>query len=210
MRSVGWISVSASTNRNHHEQLPKGQHTGAIYFFTVVTYRRKPWLDRDERIEILREALRKTMVHRPFRIDAMVVLPDHLHCLWQLPEGDHDFSGRWREIKKAVSRHIDTRTNHRNERPVWQRRFWEHLIRDEDDLCNHRDYIHYNPVKHGLAKRPGDWPWSSFGKAVARGWCYGSRYFGGSVPHTGRGNRGTSRQPDSAHGQRILALRMCQ
>nr|VFK56501.1 MAG: putative transposase [Candidatus Kentron sp. TC] len=143
---------------------------GAIYFFTVVTYHRKPWLDREERIGILREALRKTMVHRPFRIDAMVVLPDHLHCLWQLPEGDHDFSGRWREIKKAVSRHIDTRTNHRNERPVWQRRFWEHLIRDENDLHNHRDYIHYNPVKHGLAKRPGDWPWSSFGKAVARGW----------------------------------------
>nr|VFK24247.1 MAG: putative transposase [Candidatus Kentron sp. LPFa]VFK35810.1 MAG: putative transposase [Candidatus Kentron sp. LPFa] len=95
----------------------------AIYFFTVVTYHRRPWFDREERIEILREALRRTMTHRSFRIDAMVVLPDHIHCLWQLPEGDNDFSGRWREIKKSASRHLDIRVNPRNERSVWQRRF---------------------------------------------------------------------------------------
>jgi putative transposase len=87
-----------------------------------------------------------------------------------LPEEDCDYSSRWREIKKSTSRHISTVTNRRNERLVWQRRFWEHTIRDEDDWRRHVDYIHYNPVKHGLAKRPGDWPWSSFRKAVAKGW----------------------------------------
>nr|VFK39901.1 MAG: putative transposase [Candidatus Kentron sp. TC] len=119
---------------------------GAIYFFTVATYRRIPRFDRPERIEILRNAFLRTMMHRPFRIDAMVVSPDHLHCLRQLPEGDSDFSGRWREIEKAASRHIDTRVNARHERPVWRRRFSEHSIRDENDLQN-RDYIHYNPVE---------------------------------------------------------------
>lgn len=79
-------------------------------------------------------------------------------------------SSRWREIKKATSRHIDPATDARRERPVWQRRFWEHLIRDTDDWRRHVDYIHYNPVKHGLCGRPGDWPWSSFGKAVDQGW----------------------------------------
>ncbi len=110
------------------------------------------------------------MAERPFHIDAIVVLPDHLHCIWRLPSGDADFSGRWREIKKAVSREVERRTNHHNGRPVWQRRFWEHLIRDEEDWRRHVEYIHYNPVKHGLARRPADWPWSSFARAVARGW----------------------------------------
>nr|VFJ47778.1 MAG: putative transposase [Candidatus Kentron sp. DK]VFJ64207.1 MAG: putative transposase [Candidatus Kentron sp. DK] len=143
---------------------------GAMYFFTVVTYRRYPWFDREGRVEILRRAFRKTMARQPFRVEAMVVLPDHLHCLWQLPEGDRDFSGRWREIKKGASRHLDPGVNARGERPVWQKRFWEHLIRDQEDLRNHMDYIHYNPVRHGLAKRAGDWPWSSFPRAVAKGW----------------------------------------
>ncbi len=143
---------------------------GAAYFFTVVTYHRKPWFDCEAHVSVLREAFRRHMGKRPFRIDAVVVLPDHIHCLWQLPQGDSDFSGRWREIKKSVSRQLDSRTNARNERLVWQRRFWEHLIRDEDDWKNHMDYIHYNPVKHGLVKRPADWPWSSFSKAVAQGW----------------------------------------
>ena len=143
---------------------------GATYFFTVVTYHRTSWFDCEENVSVLREAFRRNMEKRPFRMDAVVVLPDHLHCLWQLPQGDSDFSGRWREIKKRVSRQLDSRTNLRNERLVWQKRFWEHLIRDEKDWRNHMDYIHYNPVKHGLVKRPADWPWSSFSKAVARGW----------------------------------------
>ncbi len=143
---------------------------GGVYFFTVVTYQRAPLFHTAEKVEVLRTAFRKVMAKRPFHIDAMVILPDHLHCLWRLPEGDDDFSGRWREIKKAASRQIDSRTNDRNERPVWQRRFWEHVIRNEADWSNHMDYIHFNPVKHGLVARPGDWPWSSFARAVGRGW----------------------------------------
>lgn len=143
---------------------------GGVYFFTVVTHDRAPLFATPERVERLRAAFRKVMAVRPFRIDAMVVLPDHLHCIWRLPEADADYSSRWREIKKSASREIDARTNHRNERPVWQRRFWEHAIRDEADWRNHIDYIHYNPVRHGLAARPRDWPWSSFGRAVAMGW----------------------------------------
>ena len=143
---------------------------GGVFFFTVVTHDRIPLFDCDERVEVLRGAFRKVKAARPFHIDAMVVLPDHLHCIWRLPDDDGDFSGRWREIKKAVSREIDTRTNARGERPVWQRRFWEHAIRDETDWRRHVDYIHYNPVKHGLVARACEWPWSSFGRAVAMGW----------------------------------------
>ena len=143
---------------------------GATYFFTVVTKNRRPWFDREERVEILREAFRRVMSKRPFQMDAVVVLPDHMHCIWRLPRGDSDYSGRWGEIKKRVSRRLDPRSNRRNERGVWQRRFWEHLIRDERDWRRHVDYIHYNPVKHGLVRQVSEWPWSSFARAVERGW----------------------------------------
>ena len=143
---------------------------GGVFFFTVVTHGRSPLFVSEERVEMLRAAFRKVKSVRPFEIDAIVVLPDHLHCIWRLPEGDGDFSGRWREIKKFASRQIDAHTNQRNERSVWQRRFWEHAIRDEADWHRHMDYIHYNPVKHGLVTRPMDWPWSSFRAAVERGW----------------------------------------
>ncbi|OGT20324.1 MAG: transposase [Gammaproteobacteria bacterium RBG_16_57_12] len=143
---------------------------GGIYFFTVVTLDRAPVFTDDGRVDMLRQALRKVMAVRPFQIDAMVVLPEHLHCIWRLPEGDADYSSRWREIKKAASRQIGTATNRRNERMVWQRRFWEHAIRDEEDWCRHVDYIHYNPVKHRLVNHPGEWRWSSFCNAVNKGW----------------------------------------
>ncbi|MBI3223100.1 MAG: transposase [Nitrosomonadales bacterium] len=143
---------------------------GGIYFFTVVTFNRVPVFTDEHRVEILRQAFRKVMATRPFEIDAMVILPDHLHCIWRMLEGDADYSSRWREIKKAVSRQISATTNARNERMVWQRRFWEHAIRDEEDWRRHMDYIHYNPVKHGLASRPGEWAWSSFGNAVRKEW----------------------------------------
>ena len=143
---------------------------GGVFFFTVVTHERTRIFTSEERVETLRAAFRKIMAVRPFYMDAVVILPDHLHCLWRLPAGDGDFSGRWREIKKSASRQIDARTNHRRERSVWQRRFWEHTIRDEEDWQKHMDYIHYNPVRHGLAARPGDWPWTSFNRAVACGW----------------------------------------
>ena len=143
---------------------------GGVYFFTVVTLNRVPIFINEDRVEALRQAFRKVMAARPFEIDALVVLPEHLHCIWRLPEGDADYSSRWREIKKAVSRQIGMSTNARNERMVWQRRFWEHAIRDEEDWRRHMDYIHYNPVKHGLANRPGEWAWSSFCNAASKGW----------------------------------------
>ena len=108
----------------------------------------------------------------PFRIDAMVVLPDHLHGVWTMPAGDCDFPKRWRRIKAGFSAAIpDTeprsasRRRH-GERGIWQRRYWEHLIRDERDLAAHVDYIHYNPVKHGYVQRVQDWPHSSFHRYV--------------------------------------------
>ena len=155
---------------------------GGIYFFTVVTFNRIPIFTDENRVEALRQALRKVMATRPFEIDAMVILPEHRHCIWRMPEGDADYSSRWREIKKAASREISTTTNARKERMVWQRRFWEHAIRDEEDWRRHVDYIHYNPVKHGLASRPGEWAWSSFGNAVRKGWYEES--WGASEPAT--------------------------
>lgn len=155
---------------------------GGCYFFTVVTLNRTPIFTNEKRVEVLRQVIRKVMATRPFEIDAMVILPEHLHCIWSMPEGDADYSSRWREIKKAASRQISTVTNTRHERNVWQRRFWEHAIRDEEDWRKHVDYIHYNPVKHGLVRSPGEWPWSSFSRAVDKGWYDES--WGSSEPTT--------------------------
>ncbi len=143
---------------------------GGCFFFTVVTHERQPIFSNPQHVDVLRAAFQQVKAKRPFELEAVVVLPDHLHALWRLPEGDGDYSSRWREIKKAASRMIDTRTNAQGERPVWQRRFWEHLIRDEDDWRRHVDYIHYNPVRHGLVARPQDWAASSYRRALARGW----------------------------------------
>lgn len=112
---------------------------------------------------------------RPFSINTIVVLPEHLHCIWTLPEGDDDFSTRWRLIKDAFSKAIpagEARSASRvqkRERGIWQRRFWEHVLRDENDFAIHVDYIHYNPVKHGLVDRPIDWPYSSLHRFVKQG-----------------------------------------
>ena len=143
---------------------------GGTYFFTVVTFERRPFFADPTNVAHLREAFRTVKAARPFEMEAVVILPDHLHCLWRLPAGDDDFSGRWREIKKAASRRIAADANPRGERSVWQRRFWEHALRDEADWRAHIDYIHYNPVKHGLAGRPADWPLSSFAQSVSKGW----------------------------------------
>lgn len=140
---------------------------GGTYFFTVNLADRSSWL-LVERIDALREGVREVMQTRPFASIAWVVLPNHMHTLWALPDGDADFSTRWMRIKQAfcervpkVERIPASRRN-RNERGIWQRRYWEHLIRDERDLRNHIDYIHFNPVKHGLVTRTRDWPYSSF------------------------------------------------
>jgi putative transposase len=137
------------------------------YFFTVnLADRRQKLLT--ERINLLREAIRTVKDAHPFHIDAIVILPDHLHTIWTLPESDSDFSLRWRQIKSEFSRRLDKGENisesrfQKQERGIWQRRFWEHAIRDEDDFSRHMDYIHFNPVKHQYVQRVLDWPYSSF------------------------------------------------
>jgi putative transposase len=150
---------------------------GGTYFFTVVTYGRRPWLCRDGAVAALRDAVRTVRRQRPFAIDAWVLLPDHMHCIWTLPENDADYAGRWRRVKEHVTRaarmplssvtHPSRRR--RRERSIWQRRFWEHLIRDIADLAAHLDYIHYNPVKHGLCTAPADWAYSTFHRYVRAG-----------------------------------------
>ncbi len=148
---------------------------GGSYFFTVVTHNRRPILTTDENIDRLRSAFRQIQAKHPFHIDAIVVLPDHLHTIWRLPEGDADFSTRWRKIKHffsvGVSQGVASVSKQRKrEKGVWQRRFWEHGLRDENDRRRHMDYIHYNPVKHGLVSVRSRWPFSSFHRAVKMGW----------------------------------------
>ena len=143
---------------------------GGCYFFTVVTHQRCRLFVRDEQVEHLRFACRRVMEKYPFSIDAMVVLPDHLHCIWTLPPGDADFATRWRLIKTYVTKRMsDYGATHLIRPTVWQQRYWEHVIRDETDFRAHVDYIHYNPVRHGYVRMPADWAWSSFGLYVRRG-----------------------------------------
>ncbi len=150
---------------------------GATYFFTVVTHDRKPFLCQPENVKLLRQALRSTMERHPIEIDAFVLLPDHLHTIWTLPDDDHDFSTRWRQIKSYFTRHCQTTFERaaatsrktKQERAFWQRRFWEHTVKDTQDYINHVEYIHYNPVKHGLAAAPKDWEHSSFHRYVQAG-----------------------------------------
>jgi putative transposase len=163
----------------------RAQLKGGTYFFTVVTHERVKIFHLSDNVELLRQAFGKVIKRHPFEIDAFVLLPDHLHCIWTLPQGDADFSTRWRLIKSFFSRQIGlvgwvegrnpTKTTtatsrlRKNEKSIWQRRFWEHLIRNQKDLNQHIEYIHYNPVKHGLTKAPGDWAYSSFQRYVDKG-----------------------------------------
>jgi putative transposase len=151
---------------------------GASYFFTVVTYGQQPLLARAEAVATFERALQTVQQRRSFVLEAQVVLPDHLHALWTLPDNDSDYPTRWRLIKEAFTREYvttnrvqepDSRRRARGERAVWQRRYWEHLIRDDHDFSAHVEYIHYNPVRHGLVKAPADWPHSTFLDWVARG-----------------------------------------
>jgi len=139
---------------------------GGTFFFTLVTLQRRPVFASDQAVEVLRSAFRAVRTLRPFRTDAIVVMPDHLHCLWTLPPGDADFSTRWRLIKTWFTKHHGAEGQ---SQAIWQPRYWEHQVRDEADFANHADYIHYNPVKHGLAPSPMAWPYSSFRRYVEAG-----------------------------------------
>ncbi len=161
---------------------------GATYFITQVTYHRQPWLCS----YIGRTALRKAFVHvrqnYPFSIDAFVLLPEHFHCLWTLPQEDSNLSIRMLLIKRFVTKYYGDRLKldigisrsrlKRKEGNLWQRRFWEHLIRDEVDFANHCDYIHYNPVKHKLCKSPQQWAFSSIHRLIKQS-IYSSDWAGG-------------------------------
>jgi len=148
--------------------------TGGNYFFTVNLAERKKTLLVDYADE-LRDAVKWVKQRHPFEIDAMVVLPDHLHAIWTLPHNDADFSTRWGLIKAVFSRSIKpgeriSLSRHvKGERGVWQRRFWEHLIRNDEDFERHVNDIHYNPVKHGYVKTPGEWQWSSIHRFTKEG-----------------------------------------
>ena len=148
---------------------------GGTYFFTVITYRRQKILCNDEIRIALREAIQHVKKTHPFTIDAWVLLPDHLHCIWTLPENDADFGIRWAMIKRFVSKQchslrrddwMTASKRKRKESTLWQRRLWEHQIRDEQDYERHIDYIHFNPVSHGLVNRVVDWPHSTFHRYV--------------------------------------------
>jgi putative transposase len=150
---------------------------GGTFFFALVTYQRRPILSTPEAINFLRDALRYTIMRMPFEVVASVILPDHMHFAWTLSPESGDFSTRWRLIKSHFTRNwcpketiSETASRvQKGEKDVWQRRFWEHLIRDELDLTRHVEYIHYNPVKHGLVNLPGEWKYSSFMKYVQDG-----------------------------------------
>jgi putative transposase len=142
---------------------------GGHYFFTLVTHKRKSLFNIPENITHLKTAIQKVKTEYPFKLEAMVLLPDHLHCIWKLPNDSQDFSTRWRLIKRYFSMQVVAPLNHRHEKQVWQRRFWEHAIRNERDWQQHIDYIHYNPVKHGYAVSAKEWPHSTFHLWVQKG-----------------------------------------
>ncbi|MEM9796309.1 MAG: transposase [Pseudomonadota bacterium] len=155
-------------------ELPAASRGRGSYFFTVNLARRGGDL-LTQRIDALRAAYAVTMRSMPVRCDAMVVLPDHLHAVWTLPPGDSAYSERWRKLKHRFSRAVDVEVGRsaskhaKRERGIWQRRFWEHTIRDETDRIAHMRYVWMNPVKHGYVARPTDWTFSSIHGAIRAG-----------------------------------------
>ena len=150
-------------------------HPGGTYFFTVNLLQRHNNNLLIQKIDTLRHVVQSVKQRHPFIIHAWVVLPNHLHCVIELPTGDVDFSLRWRLIKLEFSKQMPCMERRsevrlkRGERGIWQRRYWEHLIRNEEDYRAHIDYVHINPVKHGLVSRVRDWPYSTFHRLVQQG-----------------------------------------
>jgi putative transposase len=153
----------------------RADSSGATWFFTVNLLQRHRNDLLVRQIDLLRDCFARERERRPFTVRAWVVLPEHMHWIWTLPDGDADFATRWRRIKTMFAlatpktEGLSAVRQARGERGIWQRRYWEHQIRDEDDLRCHADYIHYNPVKHGWATRVADWPHSSFAAFLERG-----------------------------------------
>lgn len=152
---------------------------GATYFFTLVSYNRRNILCEDDFLQAFKKSIKQVQQQYPFEIIAWVQLPDHLHCIWKMPVNESNYSMRWSQIKRLATQacpqyhltkdELSYSKIKRNERGIWQRRFFEHQIRDEVDFKNHMDYLHYNPVKHGLVESVIDWPYSSFHRYVKEG-----------------------------------------
>jgi putative transposase len=148
--------------------------TGGTFFFTVALADRSSDL-LVQRVDRLRRIYQAIQRRNPFVTVAICILPDHLHAIWRLPDHDADYPLRWNLIKTGFSRESPAKGARsqskvaKREKGIWQRRYWEHVIRNSEDLARHIDYIHYNPVKHGLVKRVVDWPYSSFHGFVKRG-----------------------------------------
>ncbi len=159
-------------------------HPGGTYFFTVNLLQRQGNDLLTRHIDLLRQSVRAVSQRHPFAIHGWVVLPDHLHSVIELPANDADFATRWRLIKSGFSKALPQLERRspvrvkRGERGIWQRRYWEHLIRDEADYRAHMDYVHINPVKHGLVNQVADWPFSTFHRLVKRG-VYPADWAGG-------------------------------
>ncbi len=157
---------------------------GGYYFFTLVTYNRRKLFATKLGRKCLRYALVKIKNKRPFESIALCLLPEHLHCIWKLPADDSDFSIRWNSIKAVFTKSYlrqggndgfrNSSRNRKGEAAIWQRRFWEHQIKDENDLQKHVDCIHYNPIKHGLVETLEEWEWSTYHKYVKKGFYGGA------------------------------------
>ncbi|WP_075075077.1 REP-associated tyrosine transposase [Longilinea arvoryzae] len=139
---------------------------GGTYFFTLVTHQRKRIFHIPQHVDLLRESRRQVQTRHPFTIVAAVILPDHLHMIWTLPENDADYSMRWRLIKAGFTIEYQQITG---DTQPWQNRYWEHFLHDDQDLERHMEYIHYNPVKHGWVEKPEDWKYSSIHKLMRDG-----------------------------------------
>jgi len=162
---------------------------GATYFFTVNLADRHKTLLVDH-VDTLRSVIKTVKKNHPFEIDAIIIMPNHLHAIWTLPAGDSDFSTRWGLIKAGFSRNIKNTESisvsrqSKGERGIWQRRFWEHQIMNDNDYQRHVDYIHYNPVKHGYVTQPSAWRWTSLHRYIKQGvvpanWAEGEQLEGG-------------------------------
>jgi putative transposase len=160
---------------NYH----RSRVAGGTYFFTVVTRSRRHFLTREPARGLLSREIHTELADNPFDAVAFVLLPDHFHCIWTLPHGDSNYSTRIKQIKTRFTRAYLKHDRHeapvsdarraKKERGIWQSRFWEHTIRDDDDFKRCLDYIHWNPVKHGYVSRPCDYPYSTFAKFVRLG-----------------------------------------
>ncbi len=157
----------------------RSRRPGGTFFFTAVTHRRRAVLTTELGRRCFRKGLERIREQRPFDLVAIALLPDHVHTVWTLPEGDADFSTRWQLLKRYFTRAYlaaggaesepTASMSRQKQRGLWQRRFWEHTCRDEVDLKRCVDYVHWNPVKHGLVSHVADWPWSTFHRYVKLG-----------------------------------------